>query len=111
MRAHKEIKVRVSQADYKRAKILADSSNLAMSEYFRMIIQINYSIKLASEGKKPQTIATEFGLQLNEDFIKDFVRQMSEAMADFDFNEAIKVDTTNPNTLLKQTFTKAQKVA
>lgn len=111
MRAHKELRFRVSLADFKRAKILADHSNLAMSEYFRMIIQINYSVKLAAEGKKPQTIANEFGYQLNEEFIKDFVKQMTDSMVDFDFNDAIKVDTTKPNTLLKQTFTKAQKVA
>ena len=111
MRDHKEIRVRVSKADYKRAKILSEFSNLAMSEYFRMIIQINYAIKLAAEGKKPETIANEFGYQLNEEFIKEFVKQMSEALADFDFNDAIKVDITKPNTLLKQTFSTTQKVA
>ena len=111
MRDFKNIRFRLSENDFNRAKALAEQQGLKMSEYFRMMIQVNYSIKLAAEGKKPQKIANEFGFQLNEEFIHGFVKQMSDAMAEFDIADAIKVDTSKPNTILKQTFKKAKKVA
>ena len=111
MRDFKSIRFRLSENDFNRAKALAEQQGLKMSEYFRMMIQVNYSIKLAAEGKKPQKIANEFGFQLNEEFIHGFVKQMSDAMAEFDIADAIKVDTSKPDTILKQTFKKAKKVA
>lgn len=111
MREFKTLRFRLSETDLNRAKILAEQQGLKMSEYFRMMIQINYSIKLAAEGKKPQKIANEFGFQLNEEFIHGFVRDMSKALEQHDITDAIKVDTSKPNTLIKQTFKKPKQVA
>ena len=111
MREFKTLRFRLSETDLNRAKELAEQQGLKMSEYFRLMIQVNYSIKLAAEGKKPQKIANEFGFQLNEEFIHDFVRDMGKALEDFDMTVAIKVDNTKPNTLYKQTFKKAKQVA
>ena len=109
MRDFKNIRFRLSENDFNRAKALAEQQGLKMSEYFRMIIQVNYSIKLAAEVKKPQKIVNEFGFQLNEEFIHGFVKQMSDAMAEFDIADSIKVDTSKPNTILKQTFKKKKR--
>ena len=111
MRDFKNIRFRLSENDFNRAKALAEQQGLKMSEYFRMMIQVNYSIKLAAEGKEPQKIANEFGFQLNEEFIHDFVRDMGKALEDFDITDAIKVDISKPNTLIKQTFKKPKQVA
>jgi hypothetical protein len=61
--------------------------------------------------RKPQKIANEFGFQLNEEFIHGFVRDMSKALEQHDITDAIKVDTSKPNTLIKQTFKKPKQVA
>ena len=108
------MRVRLSESDFKKAQALANSSSLKMSEYFRMIIQINYSILLVSQGKQPEKIASEFGFQLNEEFMHNFVKDMDiefHKFKEYDLTEAIVVDDIKPSTRMKETFKKSKKVA
>ena len=108
------MRIRMSESDFKKAKALADNSSLKMSEYLRLLIQINYSILLISEGKEPEKIASEFGFQLNEEFMHNFVNDMDIAFQKFkeyDLSEAIIVDDIKPSTRMKETFKKPKQVA
>lgn len=103
------MRIRLSESDFKKAQALANSSSLQMSEYFRMIIQINYSILLVNQGKQPEKIANEFGFQLNEEFMHNYVNDMDIAFQKFkeyDLAETIVLDDIKPSTKMKQTFKK-----
>ncbi len=108
------MRVRLSEMDERKLKYLSNSSGLKMSEYLRMIIQINYSILRVSEGKKPEKLGSEFGFQLNEEFMQNFISDMDEAFQKFrkyDLSETVIVEHIKSDTRMKETFKKSKKVA